>query len=79
MLRLPDRSILVVSVYVEPQDAEALRVAICELHQVIRETRRRIGTRVDVVIAGATGMINYGEERTSHGKGKERPIRSSTL
>jgi endonuclease/exonuclease/phosphatase family metal-dependent hydrolase/ribonuclease HI len=52
VLRLPDRSILVVSVYVEPQDAEALRVAICELHQVIRETRSKIGTRVDVVLAG---------------------------
>lgn len=32
VLRLPGRSILVVSVYVEPQDTEALRVAICELH-----------------------------------------------
>ena len=52
VLRLPDRSILVVSVYVEPQDAEALTVAICELHQVIRETRSKIGTRVDVVLAG---------------------------
>ena len=51
LLRLPDRSILVVSVYVEPQDAEALTVAICELHQVIRETRSKIGTRVDVVLA----------------------------
>jgi endonuclease/exonuclease/phosphatase family metal-dependent hydrolase len=51
VLRLPDRSILVVSVYVKPQDAEALRAAICELHQVIRETRSNIGTRVDVVFA----------------------------
>jgi phenylpyruvate tautomerase PptA (4-oxalocrotonate tautomerase family) len=31
VLRLPDRSILVVLVYVEPQDAEGLRVAIYEL------------------------------------------------
>jgi hypothetical protein len=52
VLRLPDRSILVVSVYVEPQDAEALRVAIYELRQVIRGTRSKIGTRVDVVLAG---------------------------
>jgi hypothetical protein len=52
VLRLPDRSILVVSVYIEPQDAEALRVAICKLHQVIRGTRSKIGTRVDVVLAG---------------------------
>ena len=52
VLRLPDRSILVVSVYIEPQDSEALRVAICELRQVIRGTRSTTGTRVDVVLAG---------------------------
>jgi hypothetical protein len=39
----------VVSVYV---DAEELRVAICKLHLVIGETRSRISTRVDVVLAG---------------------------
>jgi hypothetical protein len=49
VLRLPDRSILVVLVYV---NAEELRVAICKLHLVIRETRSKIGTRVDVVLAG---------------------------
>ena len=52
VLRLPGRSILVVSVYVEPQDAEALRVATCELYQVIRETQSKIGTRVDVLLTG---------------------------
>lgn len=41
-----------VSVYVEPHDAEALRDATCKLHQIIEETRTRIGTRVDVVLAG---------------------------
>jgi hypothetical protein len=57
-LRLPDRSILVVSVYIEPQNAEALRVAICELYQVIGETRSKIGTRVDVVLAGDFNRYN---------------------
>ena len=52
VLRLPDRSILLVSVYVEPHDAEALRDATCKLHQLIQETRNKIGTRVDVVLAG---------------------------
>ena len=52
VLRLPDWSILVVSVYIEPQDAEALRVAIYELHQIIGETRSKIGTRVEVILAG---------------------------
>jgi len=52
VLRLLDRSILLVSVYVEPHDAEALRDATCKLHQLIQETRNKISTRVDVVLAG---------------------------
>ena len=41
-----------VSVYIEPHDAEALRDATYKLHQLIQETRNKIGTRVDVVLAG---------------------------
>ena len=52
VLRLPDRSILVVSVYVEGPDADALSCATNNLHQVIQETRNKIGTRVDVILAG---------------------------
>ena len=52
VLRLPDRSILLVSVYIKPHDAEVLRDATCKLHQLIQETRNKIGTRVDVVLAG---------------------------
>jgi hypothetical protein len=52
VLRLPDRSILVVSVYVEGNNTEALLDAICKLHQLIHETRNRIGTRTDVILAG---------------------------
>jgi hypothetical protein len=52
VLRLRDRSLLVVSVYVEGQNEEALLDTISKLHQLIQETRNRVGTRVDVVVAG---------------------------
>ena len=41
-----------VLVYVEPYNVEALRDATYKLHQLIQETRNKIGTRVDVVLAG---------------------------
>jgi hypothetical protein len=77
VLRLPDRSILLVSVYVEPQDAEALRDATCELHLVIRETRRKIGTRVDVVLAGDFNRHDQlwgGEDVSRERQGEADPI-----
>lgn len=43
VLQLPDRSVLVVSVYIE-HNAEALLDTASELHQLIQETRNRIGT-----------------------------------
>jgi hypothetical protein len=52
VLRLHDRSILVVSVYVEGNDTEAPLDTTCKLHQLIQETRNRIGTRVHVILAG---------------------------
>ncbi len=51
MLRLPDWSILVVSMYIEGPDADTLLCVINNLHQVIQEMRNRIGTRVDVILA----------------------------
>src|SRR2546423_12626968 len=52
VLRLPDRSILLVSVYVEGKNRAALLDTIRKLHQLIQETRNRIGTRSDVILAG---------------------------
>jgi hypothetical protein len=52
VLRLSDRSILVVSVYVEGENTAALLDTTEMLHQLIQETRTRIGTRVDVALAG---------------------------
>jgi hypothetical protein len=77
VLRLPDRSILVVSVYVEPQDTEALRVAICELHQVIRETRSKVGTRIDVILArdfNRHDQLWGGEDVSRESQGEADPI-----
>jgi hypothetical protein len=51
VLRLPDRAMLVVSVYVEGENTAALLDAIEMLHQLIQETRAKIGTRVDIVLA----------------------------
>jgi hypothetical protein len=52
VLRLLDRSILVVSVYVKVQDEEALRDTTAKLYRLIQETRNVIGTRVDILLAG---------------------------
>ena len=52
ILRLPDRRVLVVSVYVLKQDPRALRSACNDLRNIIVDARRNAGTAVDVVIAG---------------------------
>ena len=52
VLRLPDRSVLVVLVDVEGQNGEALVESISKLDQLICDTRDRVGTRVDVLLAG---------------------------
>ena len=52
ILRLPDRRVLVVSVYVPKEDPQALRSACNDLRRIITDTRRNAGTAVDVVIAG---------------------------
>jgi hypothetical protein len=52
LIRLLDRLILVVSVYVEVAKPEALLDTISKLHQLIQEIRHRVGTRIDVILAG---------------------------
>jgi hypothetical protein len=44
VLQLPDRSVLVVSVYIEGNNVEALLDTVSKLHQLIQETRNKIGT-----------------------------------
>jgi hypothetical protein len=52
LLRLPDRTVLVVSVYVEGNNPQALRDMLYKANQLIRKTRNRGGTRTDVILAG---------------------------
>ena len=52
LVRLPDRQVLVVSVYVPLHDPRALHEACAHLRGVVRDARRRSGTTVDVVFAG---------------------------
>ena len=52
VLALPDRALLAISVYIAPVDEGALRDSIHKIRQAIRETRQRVGTRVDVILLG---------------------------
>jgi len=51
-IRLPERLILVVSVYVPGLDAQALRDTCEYLQKTIQETRRKADTVVEVVVVG---------------------------
>jgi hypothetical protein len=50
MVRLPDRIILVASVYVPGCDPQALRDTCNKLRKAITETRRKAGTEIEVAI-----------------------------
>ncbi|KAF4332053.1 reverse transcriptase, partial [Fusarium beomiforme] len=52
ILRLPERLVLVVSVYVPGGDAQALQDTCNALRQVTLNTRRQAGRLVDVVVVG---------------------------
>jgi len=77
VLRLPDRSILVVSVYIEPYYVEALLDTRSKLHHLIQGTRDRIGTRVDVILAGDFNRHDQlwgGDEISQDRQGEADPI-----
>jgi hypothetical protein len=52
LIRLPERLVLVVSVYVQGIDIEALSEACDNLRKVITDTGRDAGRVVDAVVAG---------------------------
>lgn len=58
ILRLPNRRVLVVSVYVPKQDPQARREMYNNLHKTIIDVRRDAGTTVDVVITGDFNRYN---------------------
>ena len=77
VLRLPNRSILVVSVYVEGDNKEELWDMTSKVHQLIQETRNRIGTRVDVILAGDFDRHDQlwgGDNVSQEGQGEADPI-----
>lgn len=51
-IRLPDRAVLMVSVYVEGGSDEALEDAMREIDRLIRRFRNGTGTRTDIILAG---------------------------
>ena len=52
VLQLPDRAVMVVSVYVEGNNADALESTVRELHNLMVRFRSGRGTRTDVILAG---------------------------
>ena len=52
VVRLPERLILVVSVYIPPGDPQALREACDHIHEAVERVRREAGAVVEVVFAG---------------------------
>ena len=52
ILTLPERRILVISVYIPGQDPEALTRETQLMKETIRDTKARYGTRVDTVLLG---------------------------
>lgn len=77
ILRLPDRSILLASVYVEVHNQEALVDIVEKLRQLIVDARRKIGTRLDVLITGDFNRHDQlwgGDEVSQRRQGEADPI-----
>lgn len=77
ILRLPDRFVLVVSVYVPGSDAEALLKIIGLLRRLIIDVRNKTGTRTDVVLAGDFNRHDQlwgGDEISPTRQGEADPI-----
>ncbi|KID81061.1 Endonuclease/exonuclease/phosphatase [Metarhizium guizhouense ARSEF 977] len=77
ILHLQDRDVLVVSVYVQCNDVEALSVAVRELDQLVSRFRCGTGKRTDVVIAGDFNRHDVlwgGEDTIARRQGEGQPI-----
>ncbi|KJZ70171.1 hypothetical protein HIM_10431 [Hirsutella minnesotensis 3608] len=77
VLRLPGRSILVVSVYVEGKSPEALRSTTGLLHDLIQGFRQGSGARTDVVLAGdfnSHDLLWGGDDVSVQRQGEAGPI-----
>jgi endonuclease/exonuclease/phosphatase family metal-dependent hydrolase len=77
VLRLPERDILVVSVYVEKGDVEALESTVRELHDLIFRFRNRTARRTDVILAGDFNrhdLLWGGDKASTRRQGEAEPI-----
>jgi endonuclease/exonuclease/phosphatase family metal-dependent hydrolase len=77
VLRLPERDILMVSVYVEGKNTEALTFTVRVLHGLIQRFRNGTGTRTDVVLAGDFNrhdLLWTGDEVSARRQGEAEPI-----
>ncbi|KAM4058185.1 endonuclease-reverse transcriptase domain-containing protein [Hirsutella rhossiliensis] len=77
VLRLPERSVLVVSVYVEGQSTEALKSTTGLLHDLIQRFRQGSGARTDVVLAGdfnSHDLLWGGDDVSVQRQGEAGPI-----
>ena len=77
ILKLPGRRILVVSVYIPGQDPEALLQEIQRMEESIQSTRRRYGTRVDIVLLGDFNRHDQlwgGDDSSLQRQGEADPI-----
>ena len=52
VLHLPERKILIISIYIPGQEPEVLTLSIQLLDQAIQQTRTWLGTQVDAILAG---------------------------
>ncbi|KAK1837939.1 hypothetical protein CCHR01_19435, partial [Colletotrichum chrysophilum] len=77
VVRLPDRRLLVASVYVPVQNPQMLRQTCDLLRQAITNVRGRTGERVDVVLVGDFNRHDYlwgGEDVSEDRQGEADPI-----
>jgi hypothetical protein len=77
LLRLPDRSVLLASVYVEGANAAALSETVMLLDTAISTARRRGGPRLDIVVAGdfnRNDQLWGGDEVLPSRQGEADPI-----
>ncbi|OAQ59776.1 transposon I factor [Purpureocillium lilacinum] len=77
VLRLPARDVLVVSIYVEWNNEQALASVMTLLDGLIRQFRDRTGRRTDVVLAGDFNRHDFlwgGNEVSARRQGEGEPI-----
>ncbi|KAL9561263.1 hypothetical protein ACKAV7_014618 [Fusarium commune] len=77
IVRFPERDVLVVSVYVEGRNEQALEAAMGQLHTAIAEFRNGSGRRTDVILIGDFNRHDTlwgGDEVTGRRQGEAGPI-----